>query len=101
MPEPGLIYTGFNESMAASKYTWLTNDSHFKKDIPSMQKHDASLTERSAPTDSVVKAIIHAVEAWHPKTRYIAPSKYRYMIAAANCLPTFLKDRVMRKAAGL
>jgi short-subunit dehydrogenase len=99
--EPGLILTGFNERMAATKYTWLKPSSFFANDRPKMEKHDAELPASSYPSDSVVKAIVHAVEARRPKARYIAPRKYKYMIAVANSLPTRLKDRVMRKAFGL
>lgn len=101
MVEPGLIYTGFNEEMAATKYRWLKPTSFFKDDLAKMKAHDASITPSSHPTDSVVKAIVHAVCARRPKIRYTVPVRYAILVFLAKFLPDRLKDRVMRKFAGL
>jgi short-subunit dehydrogenase len=101
MVEPGLIYTGFNEEMAATKYRWLKPTSFFKDDLPKMKVHDASITPSSHPTDSVVKAIVHAVCARRPKIRYTVPVRYAILVFLAKFLPDRLKDSVMRKFAGL
>ncbi len=101
MVEPGLIYTGFNEEMAATKYRWLKSDSFFKSDIPKMKAHDAQITANSHSTESVVKALVHAVESKRPKVRYTVPGRYGVMVSLAKFLPDRLKDKVMRKFAGL
>ncbi len=93
--EPGLIYTGFNERMAATKYEWLTSKSAYADKIPAMQKRDAGLPAKSYPTDSVVGAIVHAVESKRPKPRYVAPFSYRPMIALLHLLPTRLQDYIL------
>lgn len=99
--EPGLIYTGFNERMADTKYEWLQADSVYKKNIPSMRHHDSTLTLRSHGTESVVKAMIHAVESNKPKTRYVRPKSYKRVLLALSFLPTRLRDKLIRRSMGL
>lgn len=99
--EPGLIYTGFNERMADTKYEWLQADSVYKKNIPSMRHHDSTLTLRSHGTDSVVKAMIHAVESYKPKTRYVRPRSYQKILFFLGLLPDRLRDKILRRSIGL
>ncbi|MEK7146330.1 MAG: SDR family NAD(P)-dependent oxidoreductase, partial [Patescibacteria group bacterium] len=99
--EPGLIYTGFNERMADTKYEWLSAESLYKKNIPAMRHHDSTLTLRSHGTDSVVKAMIHAVESNKPKTRYVRPRSYKRVLLALSFLPTRLRDKILRRSLGL
>lgn len=101
MIEPGLIATGFNEQMAARKYDWLSASSAFANDIPAMKVHDASITKGSYGTESVIRAIVDAVESSRPKARYTRPRIYGLMLRIAQCLPTPILDRIMRKFAGL
>ena len=101
MIEPGLIYTGFNERMAAQKYEWISESSAFASDIPAMQKHDERITESSYNSSSVVTAIIDAVESKYPKARYTRPRIYGRMLFVAKLIPTKILDRIMRKFAGL
>lgn len=99
--EPGLILTGFNERMADTKYAWLKPDSAYAKDISKMKKHDASLPSGSSNTEEVVAAIIDAIESRHPKTRYVAPKKYERAMLLAKLAPDWLRDRAVKKFAGL
>lgn len=93
--EPGLIYTGFNERMAASKYEWMQEDSIDADLLPSMRRRDEALPSHSYTTDSVVRAMVHAVESRYPKARYITPKSYRPTIFLEKFLPTFIKDWIM------
>ena len=73
--EPGAIHTGFNQSMAASKYAWMGPDSYFhdqKEKIQAEEKRTFSFLEAKS-TDSVVAAIVKACEANRPRLRYVAP----------------------------
>lgn len=73
--EPGAIHTGFNQSMSASKYTWMGPDSYFHSQREKMQaeeKRTFSFLEAKS-TDSVVTAIVKASEAKRPRLRYVAP----------------------------
>lgn len=93
--EPGLIYTGFNERMASTKYEWMQEDSMDADLLPSMHLRDEALPSHSYTVEPVVRAMVHAVEARRPKTRYIAPKNYSSAIFLEKLLPTFLKDWVM------
>ncbi len=99
--EPGLILTGFNERMADTKYAWLKPDSAYAKDIPKMKKHDASLPAGSVGTDEVAAAIIDAVESKRPKSRYVAPKKYGRSMLLAKLVPDWIRDRAVKRFAGL
>lgn len=99
--EPGLIYTGFNERMASTKYSWLKRDSVIADFVPKLEKLDASLPSRSSGTSSVVRSICHAVESNRPKARYIAPWSYRPIFALLHFLPARVKDWVVSSALGV
>lgn len=95
--EPGNIQTGFNQRMAETKYEWLSPEhSMFKDEIEQMKRHDANLANGASTTHAVVEAIIQAVEAVKPKTRYIAPKNYRWMVKAWMRMPDRLKDKIAR-----
>lgn len=73
--EPGAIHTGFNQSMAASKYAWMGPDSYFyaqKEKLQAQEKRTFHFLEAKT-TDSVVAAIVKACEAKRPRLRYVAP----------------------------
>jgi short-subunit dehydrogenase len=73
--EPGAIHTGFNQSMTASKYTWMGPDSYFhaqREKIRAEEDRTFHFLEAKS-TDSVVAAIVKACEAKRPRLRYVAP----------------------------
>jgi hypothetical protein len=49
----------------------------------------------------VTNALVHAVEAVRPCSRYVAPRRFWLAIALVAALPTRLVDGVMRWAFGL
>jgi short-subunit dehydrogenase len=99
--EPGLIFTGFNERMAASKYEWLKPTSVIAKHLDILRKHDANLEKASYTTESVVSGIVHAVTATRPKIRYITPKNYALPINLLRLMPDRLKDKSIRQNAGI
>jgi NAD(P)-dependent dehydrogenase (short-subunit alcohol dehydrogenase family) len=101
--EPGKILTGFNERMLASKWEWLRPDSMYRDFFERWRKRDKSFTPGSAPTDSIVAAILHAVESPKPKTRYIGPKSNRLLVWLGEHAPDRLRDLVLgerRMSAG-
>ena len=73
--EPGAIHTGFNQSMAASKYAWMGPDSYYYGQREAMQaeeKRTFGFLEVKS-TASVVAKIVQAAEAKRPRLRYVAP----------------------------
>ena len=93
--EPGKIATGFNEDMDQQKYAWLPESVMSKEDKEEMHRREKSLTSGQSSTRGVVKAIIHAVESTHPKTRYIAPWQYKPMVHLLRFLPDKFIDRLL------
>jgi short-subunit dehydrogenase len=99
--EPGLIYTGFNERMAESKYEWLKEDSVIASNVDNAKKREARLPSVSSGVTPVVESIVHAVESRWPKTRYITPKSYRASIYALKFIPDWLKDRIAGRISGV
>lgn len=73
--EPGAIHTGFNQSMTASKYTWMGQDSYFHGQVAQMQARESRMFGllEARDTRSVVAQIVKAAEARRPRLRYVAP----------------------------
>ena len=73
--EPGAYHTGFNQKMVATKYEWMRERSYFRSKIPVLKTREerqfALLELRS--TRSIVRRIVKATEAKHPRLRYSAP----------------------------
>lgn len=99
--EPGKINTGFNQEMQATKHEWLTEESAYAFEIPKMKQAENTFWDGGYSTKSVVKAIVHAVEAKKPRTRYVAPRSNAPMIWLAQFLPDRFVDWATRKVVGL
>lgn len=73
--EPGAIHTGFNQAMAARKYTWMGAQSYFAAQAERMQAEEARVFRllEARSTRGIVAQIVKASEAPRPKLRYVAP----------------------------
>lgn len=90
--EPGTIATGFNERLLTSKNSWWKTSKLFFADDVRMKKIEMDFFSNQAKTDSVVRAIVSAVESPNPKTRYIRPWKSRVMVKLSRAIPDKLRD---------
>lgn len=100
--EPGAIDTGFNERMNAAKYDWFGKKSQLYADAGRIKKYEAALVRKQHPTDSITRAVIHAVESAKPKTRYVRPFwQYAPLVWLAAITPDRFRDWVLRKMAGV
>ncbi len=73
--EPGAYRTGFNQEMLEKKYQWMDYCSYFYPiigKIRSGEKRYFRIMEKRS-TDSIVRQVVRAVEAQHPRMRYAAP----------------------------
>jgi NAD(P)-dependent dehydrogenase (short-subunit alcohol dehydrogenase family) len=84
--EPGKILTGFNEQMLATKWEWLKPDSLFRNKFEEWRARDKKFTPGSNPTDSVIKAIVDAVESPNPRLRTVAPASNRLLVCLARAI---------------
>lgn len=94
--EPGKILTGFNERMLASKWEWLKPDSLFKDKFDAWRARDKKFTPGSNPTESVVAAIVAAVESPKPRIRTIAPANNRVLVRIARSVSDHVRDWFFR-----
>lgn len=97
--EPGAIETGFNERMNASKYKWFNSTSQLWDDREKVTFFEDSLISGQYKTDSITRAIQHAVESEHPLTRYIKPWHYFWLVALATILPDPVRDWMVKRFA--
>lgn len=74
MVEPGAFATGFNETQIATKYSWMRPDSIYRDQKAFIEKNERTvLGLQSAKVETVIQALITAVEAKKPKLRYAVP----------------------------
>lgn len=86
--QPGSYATGFNQKNIAKQFNWMKINSYFKNNIRLLEKNQYAyfkLTE-STNIDSIIDKYIKAVEANHPKERYIAPASQGTFIKIKNAL---------------
>ncbi|MEK7103275.1 MAG: SDR family NAD(P)-dependent oxidoreductase, partial [Patescibacteria group bacterium] len=90
--EPGAFGTGFNEQMNKTKYMWFNKKSIFAKDALRIKAAEQVIENAPKNVDSIVKTIIHAVEARRPKIRYIAPFPSALRVFLSRILPDSIVD---------
>lgn len=99
--EPAAIGTGFNERMNATKYEWFDENRRLYEDVERIKKYEAILVRDQHETNSIIRAVIHAVESSKPKTRYIRPRIYVPLMRISGIIPDRLRDWLLRKMARL
>jgi NAD(P)-dependent dehydrogenase (short-subunit alcohol dehydrogenase family) len=69
--------------------------------IAAIRKGVADQVRRAKPPETVARAVLHALTAQRPKTRYAVGADAWVEWAIARCLPDRLRDRVLRRFLGL
>ena len=93
--EPGLIYTGFNEGMAASKFDWLTKNSLFADSMDEWKERDETLPSRSYKVEIAAKDLFKIITAKSPRAHNPTPRIYAYIKFFFHFLPTKLQDLIL------
>lgn len=70
-------------------------------DIRAMQELTAKLVARGMSVSRVVRAVLHALTARRPKTRYPVGIETRLLLAGAPFAPDRFRDRIIRRFIGL
>jgi len=70
-------------------------------DIEAMRRATQRLAARGMPVERVVRAVVHALSARRPKTRYLLGADNRFVLAAFKFLPDRARDWFVRRALGL
>ena len=73
----------------------------YGEDIEAMRRATQRLAARGVPVDRVVRAVVHALTARRPKTRYLLGADNRSILAAFKFLPDRARDWFVRRALGL
>lgn len=101
--EPGAIATAFRDNSVASLGDRLTSpDSPYHKHYQRwLQRWKKQLGEAAAPPECVARAIVRAVEARRPKTRYRITAAARFGPLVYAILPDRLADWIIVSRFGL
>ena len=70
-------------------------------DITAMRQAGDRMAKTAMPVEKVVRAVVHALCARRPKTRYPIGARSRLAIVVVKFLPDRIRDRMMRRELGL
>jgi len=99
--EPGVTRSGFwtRDTVALSKYA--TADSPYAKSLEISERFLRNLENTGVDPERVALVVQRAVEARHPKARYLVSFKDRLFLMFFTWLPTGVVDGMKRKSFGL
>ena len=99
--EPGTIRTDFAERTRREISEVEHAGSPYAPIYARADKLRAQLDSQAVGPSYVSRAMAQAIAARRPKARYVAPLRFRFVIALVNALPTRLSDAVMSRVSGL
>ena len=104
--EPGSIATPIWEKSFAAADS-LTKDTApdtlamYQRDLEALRKSTQKLADTALPVDRVVRAVMHALTAARPKTRYPVGLQTHLLFRLVKWVPDRLWDRIVQRAMGL
>jgi NAD(P)-dependent dehydrogenase (short-subunit alcohol dehydrogenase family) len=103
--EPGSVATPIWEKLVAQAERTLSGAAPerlalYQRAVEAMRRAAEGSARRAAAPDRVVAAVVHALTARRPRTRYLVGRDARLM-AALRILPDRVRDRLFIRAAGL
>ncbi len=99
--EPGPIRTDFPERLRRELGRLDTVGSPYALLYAHTDKLHEHFNAQAVGPEHTSRAMAEAIAARHPKARYVAPFRFRLVIAAMGLLPTRLTDAIMTRASGL
>ncbi len=99
--EPGPIRTEFNDRAMESAEKYQATDSPYAKVLAKADAMRATVEKTSVGPESVVRAIVKAIESSRPRARYVAPFRMHFAIVMMSLLPTRWSDALLRTVYGL
>ena len=103
--EPGPIDTPiWEKSIASAEQLAKTSPevlSLYEADVAAMRQAMARFVRAAAPVDRVVRAVVHALTAKRPKTRYFLGWRVRMPFKCLRMLPDRVRDWIVRRLVGL
>jgi len=73
----------------------------YESDIAAVRKAVAEIARNAEPVDVVVRAVVHALTAPKPKTRYFLRFRNRFMFRGFRVVPDAIRDWFVRRALKL
>lgn len=73
----------------------------YEADFQAMQAATKQMTDSAMPVEKVVRAVLHALYARRPRTRYPVGGRSRAASLAARFLPDRWRDWILRRSIGL
>ena len=73
----------------------------YRADITAMREATSKFAANAIPTSKVVKAVVHAITARRPKTRYRVGAKTVAVAFLLRRLPDRLRDRIVLGNLGM
>jgi NAD(P)-dependent dehydrogenase (short-subunit alcohol dehydrogenase family) len=99
--EPGTIKTEFASRALAEAGAARGTATRYAAVYAKAAEIEQRFDKVAGGTRPVVRAIVHAVTARRPRSRYVAPRKFALVIALVRLLPTCWLDALMQRAFGL
>jgi short-subunit dehydrogenase len=99
--EPGPIRTEFNDRALEWAEKYQASDSPYASVLAKAEAMSAMLEKTSVGPESVVRAIVKAIESSRPRARYLAPFSMHFAVLLMALLPTGWSDALFRAVYGL
>ena len=104
--EPGSIATpiwakSFAAADALTKDTAPEAMAMYQRDLDALRKSTKQLADGALPVERVVRAVVHALTAVRPKTRYPVGLQTHLLFRLIKWVPDRLWDRIVQRAMGL
>ena len=73
----------------------------YEPDLEVARKNYAKIASQAEPVDVVVRAVVHALTAPNPKTRYFLHYRNRLLFRGFKAVPDVIRDWIIRRIMGL
>lgn len=73
----------------------------YEPDLTMVRKRIAKIASQAEPVDIVVRAVVHALTASKPKTRYFLRFRNRILFRGFKLVPDVIRDWIIRRNMGL
>ena len=98
---PGFINTPFGEPEQEGFARYAAEGAPYAKELAAFKAWHAKGHPNGAPPSAVADAVLNALTAARPRSRYVVPGKMFGALALRNLAPTALTDRIFERITGL
>jgi hypothetical protein len=73
----------------------------YGSDLTILKEKVAGIAQNAEPVDKVVRAVVHALTASRPKTRYFLRYRNRFLFRGFRIVPDVVRDWIVLRQMGL